>query len=91
MPHWGLYLAGDNMANLTPEQRKEILNQAAESMRSSRDKASVREQYYLDAVIALHENDGDEGVAAHNKILIALLNEYPDEHALARAYSLPDG
>ena len=79
MPHWGLYLAGDNMANLTPEQRKEILNQAAESMKSLRDKASVREQYYLDAVIALHENDGDEGVAAHNKILTALLSEYPDE------------
>jgi len=79
MPHWGLYLAGENMANLSPEQRKEILNQAVESMKSLRDKASVREQYYLDAVIALHDKEGDEDVAAHNKILLALLNEYPDE------------
>ena len=79
MPHWGLYLAGDNMANLSPEQREEILNTAVESMKSLRDKASVREQYYMDAVIALHEKDGDEGVAAHNKTLLALLNEYPDE------------
>ena len=79
MPHWGLYLAGDNMANLSPEQREEILNTAVESMKSLRDKSSVREQYYMDAVIALHEKDGDEGVAAHNKTLLALLNEYPDE------------
>ena len=79
MPHWGLYLASNNMANLTREQRKEILNTAVESMKSLMDNASVREQYYLDAVIALHEKEGDEGVAAHNKILLALLNEYPDE------------
>jgi tetratricopeptide (TPR) repeat protein len=79
MPHWGLYLASDNMANLTPEQREEVLDKAVESMKSLKNSASVREQYYLDAVIALHENEGGEGVAAHNKILIALLNEYPDE------------
>ena len=79
MPHWGLYLAGDNMANLSPEQRKEVLDKAIESIKSLKKGASVREQYYLDAVIALHENEGDKGAAAHNMILIALLNEYPDE------------
>lgn len=79
MPHWGLYLAGENIANLTSEQRNDALNQAVESIRSLKDSASAREQYYLDAIIALHESEDETGVAAHNKILLALLNEYPNE------------
>ena len=79
MPNWGLYLAIRNMANLSNEQRQAALAEAAESMKKLRDSASVREQYYLDAVIALHEGEGNEGVAAHNRKLLALLNEYPDE------------
>jgi len=79
MPHWGLYLAGDNMANLTPEQRKEVLNDAVESMKALKSSASTREQYYMDAVISLHDTEGKEGVTAHNNALSALLNEYPDE------------
>ncbi|MFV8817698.1 tetratricopeptide repeat protein [Haliea sp. E17] len=79
MPYWGMYLASENMANLTKDQRTEVLDKAVESMKSLRDSASVREQYYLDAIIALHENEDDQGIANHNRIMLALLNEYPDD------------
>ncbi len=79
MPHWGRYLAGRNMANLDTEQRKALLDDTVETMKSLKENASTREQYYLDAVIALHDKEGDEGVAAHNLKLLALINEYPDE------------
>ena len=79
MPSWGLYLATRNMANLSQEQRQAILDQSVESIKALSSGASAREQYYLDAIVALHEGDDEQGVVAHNSKLLALLNEYPDE------------
>ncbi|TDG11399.1 tetratricopeptide repeat protein [Seongchinamella unica] len=79
MPHWGLYLAGSRMANLSKDQRQAVLAEAVEAMKALSSGATAREKYYLDAVIALHEGNEEKGVAAHNRVLLALLNEYPDE------------
>ncbi len=85
MPHWGLYLAAENMANLSKEQRTEVLDKAVESMQALKQNASAHEQYYLDALVALHVKEGKQGkeakdaVADHNRIMIALINDYPDD------------
>ena len=79
MPHWGQYHAASSMANLSQEERQERLDEAVAKIKALRPGTSRREQYYLDALIALHENEGDAGVAEHNRILLALINQYPDE------------
>jgi tetratricopeptide (TPR) repeat protein len=79
MPHWGLFMAATNMANLTAEERRQILDRAIESIDSLGENASARERFYLDAITQLHRVDGEAGVAAHNAQLLALLNQHPDQ------------
>ena len=79
MPWWGRYLAARNMANLPEAEREAELQLAIDRIGELRDKASTREQYYLDSVTASHGKDGDEGDAAYRAELEALLVAYPDE------------
>ncbi len=79
MPHWGMYLAAARMPNLSDEEREWVLKQSIKIIRQLKHSMSEREQYYLSAVIARHETEGDEGMAEHNRLLLSLLNKYPDE------------
>jgi tetratricopeptide (TPR) repeat protein len=79
MPQWGLYMAGSEMANLSREQRGELLDNAITKMAALRDNSSPREHYYLDSVARLHADEDGEGDSAYKASLVALLNEYPDE------------
>jgi len=79
MPHWGRYRAAQNMANLDREEREALLEEIVNTIKRLRDAGSQREKYYLDSVIALHDEDGDAATEAHNRELVALLEAYPDE------------
>ena len=79
MPYWGIYMAARSMPNLSEEERDSQQQLVADKITELRDNASAREQYYLDAVMHLHEKEGDEADAAYRAELEALLNEYPEE------------
>jgi tetratricopeptide (TPR) repeat protein len=79
MPHWGIYMATRSMANLGKDTREELQNQAIEYMQERRDNASRREQYYMDAVMHLHEKEGEAADEAYQDELEALMAKYPDE------------
>jgi tetratricopeptide (TPR) repeat protein len=79
MPHMGLYMAADNMANLSGDEREAQLSIASEKIAELRGNATAREGFYLDAVMHYHEKEGDEAEVAYRQELEALLNEYPNE------------
>ncbi len=79
MPHWGVYLAATRMPNLSDEERRRVQQQAIQAIQQLKHSMTEREQYYLNALIARYETEGDEGIAEHNRLLLSLLNKYPDE------------